>query len=389
MTEPPAPATETTLLVPQGEFELQRKPRDRNLRAWDAADEMLLKHVDESDFLSADSRILILNDAFGALSLALAAYPVFAWNDSWLAQQALRENLLANGYPADQVGMNEGVDFPTVAIDCALIKIPKSLALLEHQLFMLRPLLHSGSRVIAAGMARHIHSSTLERFETILGPTTTTRAVKKSRLVLVQRDLSLNEGQSPYPDSFELEVDRSYRISNHAGLFSRDRLDPGSRLLLEHMPVDERYRRIVDLGCGNGVIGLIAAAFNPSAGLLFRDESYMAVASARDNFRAAFGAERIADFVVGDCLQGVDDDSRDLVLVNPPFHQQHSRGDSIAWQMFKDARRVLVEGGELYVVGNRHLGYHAKLKKLFGNCDNVAANSKFVLLRACRRGTGR
>ena len=384
MSRQAMPTGECLLQVPQGEGELQRKPQDPTLRAWDAADELLLKHLDETVDLSAHSRVLVLNDSFGALSVALAGYPVFAWNDSWLAQQALRDNLLANGYPEDQVAMNEGIDFPAGLVDCALIKIPKTLALLEHQLYTLRPLLHEQSTVVAAGMARHIHSSTLERFETILGPTRTTRAVKKSRLVLVQRDLSLNEGQSPYPDEYQLEADRSYRIVNHANLFSRDRLDPGSRLLLEHMPVSPDYRRIVDLGCGNGVIGLVAAALNPDASLLFRDESHMAIASARENFRAAFGESREAEFGLGDCLQGVDNQSRDLVLINPPFHQQHSRGDTIAWQMLRDARRVLVDGGELCLVGNRHLGYHAKLKKLFGNCHQLAANSKFVLLGAFR-----
>jgi 23S rRNA (guanine1835-N2)-methyltransferase len=381
----PIPNAERKLLqVPQGEFVLLRKPDDPSLQAWDAADEMLLNHVDDGQFLAAQDRVLLLNDAFGALAVVLANQQVFSWNDSWLAQQALRENLQANGYAEDQVRTNDSMEFPSASVDCVLIKIPKTVALLEYQLYALRGILHHDSHIVAAGMARNIHSSTLELFETILGPTTTTRAVKKSRLVLVQRDHSLNEGQSRYPDSFELEVDRSYRIINHAGLFSRDRLDPGSRLLLEHMPTDEKNQRIVDLGCGNGVLGLIAAALNPGSTLLFCDESYLAIASARENFRTAFTGTRVAEFRVGDCLQGIDNDSRDLVLINPPFHQQHSIGDAVAWQMFKDARRVLVAGGELRIVGNRHLGYHAKLKKLFGNCATIAANKKFVILSATR-----
>jgi 16S rRNA (guanine1207-N2)-methyltransferase len=256
--------------------------------------------------------------------------------------------------------------------------------MLEYQLYALRGLLHHDTRIIAAGMARHIHSSTLELFESIIGPTTTTRAVKKSRLVLAQRDHSLNEGQSQYPGNFELEVDRSYQIINHAGVFSRERLDSGSRLLLENMAVGEQYRRIVDLGCGNGVLGLISAAMNPESTLLFCDESHMAIASASENFKNAYAGTREAEFRVGNCLQGVDSDSRDLVLSNPPFHLQHSIGDAIAWQMFKDSQRVLVSGGELRIVGNRHLGYHAKLKKLFGNCATIATNKKFVILSAIK-----
>jgi len=380
MNKPLSMTGHKVLLVPQGEFELVRNPRDELLQAWDAADEFLLNHLDEIKVLSRHGKLLILNDAFGALAVALANHPLYSWNDSCLAQQALRDNLLANGYPPDQVKTNPGIHFPTVTVDCVLIKIPKTLALLEHQLYALRQVLHHDTHIIAAGMARNIHRSTLELFETILGPTTTTRARKKSRLILVQRDQSLNQGQSPYPDSYELQVDETtYRIINHASLFSRDHLDRGSQLLLENMPVADRFRRIVDLGCGNGVIGIIAAALNPGASLLFCDESYMAIASAEENFQHAFARSREAAFRVDDSLQGVDP-GHDLVLINPPFHQQHSIGDAVAWQMFKQARRVLAAGGELRIVGNRHLAYHSKLKKLFGNCETIASDSKFVVL---------
>jgi 16S rRNA (guanine1207-N2)-methyltransferase len=150
------------------------------------------------------------------------------------------------------------------------------------------------------------------------------------------------------------------------------------------MPISDQYRRIVDLGCGNGILGIIAAALNPAANLLFFDASHMAIASASENFHHAFAQTRHVEFRVDDCLQSVAADSQDLVLINPPFHQQHSVGDAIAWKMFKDAQRVLVAGGELRLVGNRHLAYHAKLKKLFGNCETIAATTRFVILSSIK-----
>ena len=373
-----------TLTVPQGEFVLRRNPEDASLQAWDAADEFLLNHIHDTQFVRADDRVLLLNDSYGALALPLASHSPYSWNDSCLSQQGLRDNLLANGLSQEQVTINATIDFPATGVDCVLIKIPKTLAMLEYQLYALRAVLNQGARVIAAGMARHIHSSTLALFESIIGPTTTTRAVKKSRLILPQIDHSLNEGQSEYPSSYELEIDRSYQIVNHAGLFSRDRLDAGSRLLLENMAVGEQYQRIVDLGCGNGVLGLVAAVMNPASTLLFCDESHMAIASARINFQSAFTSAREAEFRVGNCLQGIEDDSRDLVLINPPFHLQHSIGDAIAWQMFKDARRVLAKGGELRIIGNRQLAYHIKLKRIFGNEKLIASNEKFVTQSAIK-----
>lgn len=52
--------------------------------------------------------------------------------------------------------------------------------------------------------------------------------------------------------------------------------------------------------------------------------------------------------------------------------------------MFVEARKALCSGGALYVVGNRHLGYHEKLKRIFGNSETVGSNPKFVVLRAVR-----
>ena len=66
-------------------------------------------------------------------------------------------------------------------------------------------------------------------------------------------------------------------------------------------------------------------------------------------------------------------------------HQQNAITDHIAWQMFKDAKSVLQNGGQLFVVGNRHLDYPNKLKKLFGNATTVATNQKFSILSATKR----
>ena len=109
----------------------------------------------------------------------------------------------------------------------------------------------------------------------------------------------------------------------------------------------------------------------------------MAVQSAAQNWQAALG-ERPVVIRADDGLAGQAAESLDLVLCNPPFHQQQVVGDFLAWRMFTQARAALVSGGELWIVGNRHLGYHAKLKRLFRGVEQVAATPKFVILRAIR-----
>jgi 16S rRNA (guanine1207-N2)-methyltransferase len=58
--------------------------------------------------------------------------------------------------------------------------------------------------------------------------------------------------------------------------------------------------------------------------------------------------------------------------------------DDIAWQMFTESKMALEPQGELWVIGNRHLAYHAKLKHLFGNCDVIASDNKFTLLKSIK-----
>jgi 23S rRNA (guanine1835-N2)-methyltransferase len=74
----------------------------------------------------------------------------------------------------------------------------------------------------------------------------------------------------------------------------------------------------------------------------------------------------------------------DIVLCNPPFHQGHVVGDGVAWQMFANARESLRMGGQLWIVGNRHLEYHTKLARLFSGVRQLADHPKYVVLAATR-----
>ena len=227
--------------------------------------------------------MLILNDAFGALSCALAEHKPYSIGDSYISELATRENLRLNGIDESSVKfLDSTADYPQQP-GVVLIKVPKTLALLEQQLRALRKVVTSDTRIIAGAKARDIHTSTLELFEKVLGPTTTTLAWKKARLI----NCTFNEPQlADAPQTvWPLDLcgtDEPYQMHNHASVFSRSNLDIGARFFLEHLPKDIEGS-IADLGCGNGVIGLKALELNPNADMLFCDESYMAVASAQMN----------------------------------------------------------------------------------------------------------
>ena len=376
-----------------GSYKLRRYPQRKkeSLRAWDAADEYVLNHLAENNLLQPGSTLLIVNDGFGGLSLPLNNFEPVVMTDSYLSMQAISSNLESNGIDEDAVVVINSLQAPDSVLikkaDIVLIKLPKSLAMLEDQLHRVRPALDSSTIIIAAGMTKNIHMSTMALFEKIIGATKTSLARKKSRLIFCYFDKDLEPAENPYPQSYESGYslgDDELEIINHAAVFSREKLDIGTRLFLENLPVDEKYKTIVDLGCGNGVLGLIAAIKNPAADLIFTDESYMAVESSISNFLSVFNETREAEFLQTDCLQGVADNSVSLILCNPPFHQNNAINDDIAWQMFTESKAALAAKGELWVIGNRHLGYHAKLKHLFGHCDVMASNKKFTLLKATK-----
>ncbi|MFJ8942541.1 methyltransferase [Streptomyces sp. NPDC102395] len=392
------------MTTPWGELTLARHPEDPRdrLRAWDAADAYLLRHLAEQD-VPADGTVVVLGDRWGALVTALAAHgPTGAAGapapapratqitDSWLGQEATRANLARNGVAPGTVRLLTTQDPVPSRVDVLLVRVPKSLALLEDQLLRLAPSLHAGTVVVGAGMVKEIHTSTLQLFERILGPTRTSLAQQKARLIFCappspERQIPSNPWPYHYdlPDGIGALSGRP--VVNHAGVFCADRLDIGTRFFLRHLPRTQGEQRVVDLGCGNGIVGTAVALADPRAEVLFTDESFQALASAEATYKAN-GAPGRAEFRVGDGLAGLADGSVDLVLNNPPFHSHQATTDATAWRMFTGARRALRPGGELWVVGNRHLGYHVKLRRLFGNSELVAGDPKFVVLKAVKRG---
>jgi len=214
---------------------------------------------------------------------------------------------------------------PERSIDLLIIKIPKTTALLVDQ---------------------------LARIRTYVGPLTTSLARKKARLLFPVFDDSLQVPQTTYPETFE-DSFLPFPISGHANVFSRD---------LEQYPVMQRISanhdgsnsHVVDLACGNGVLGLMYQRMYPQAHLRFTDESYSAVDSAKHNYAVWFPEQTVA-------------------------------ADQVAIRLFASAKRCLKKGGDLWVVANRHLAYDSRLKRLFGNCKSIAKNGKFAVYRVVQR----
>lgn len=389
--------------TPFGHFNLKRIPdTDKNLQAWNSADRYILKQVfqwsQEEKLDLYKSKILILNDAFGALSVAMSEFYCDSYSDSFVSHNATMMNIKHNcPENSDNVTFIKSTEALTQKYDLIIFKEVKSKSFLKEQMFKLANVLNPGALIIGGFMAKNLQKNTLEMISGILGPTHASLAWKKARLLFVSTEneplKSEHTASSSSTDvdvvTYQLEGSKEL-IYNLANVFSRNKLDIGTRFFLQHFPnydsiQEKKYKHIIDLGCGNGVLALKAAKTFPDAAITCIDESYMAIASAQMTIESNLNADnRKISYIAANGLNDYEQESADLILCNPPFHQQYVIGDEIAWQMFKDSKKVLKKGGELWIVGNRHLGYHLKLKKIFGNQKITATNNKFVIIKAVK-----
>lgn len=374
----------TELALHERTLSLFRYPKRSNetLQAWDAGDEYLINHIEEMG-LEPNQHILILNDNFGALSCWLSAnHRVTMMSDSFISQTGTRENLALN--QCNSVSFATTIEPIANDIDLVLMQLPKSNRHLTWQLSQLRSALDSSVPVIAVNKAKDIHSSTLKLFEKHLGETKTSLAWKKHRLVFSQANVA---NPQPVSANTRWNVDgENIELNNLPNVYSGESLDLGARFMIQHLPTNPNLKHVLDLGCGNGVLSVKMGQLNPEIKLTCVDESFMAVESARQNLIENLGEDREIECIANNCLEGLERNDVDMIMCNPPFHQQQAITDHIAWQMFCDAKQILRVGGQLLVIGNRHLGYDGKLARLFGksNVKVVAANKKFVILQATK-----
>jgi len=360
------------------------KSNDTSLKAWNAADEYLLDWCNNNLSKTAQST-LIINDQFGALTCSLNELKPYYWTDSFLSYTAIQNNLNANQLEQNLNHINQSdrlIDGITsdvgLKFDLVIIRVPKHNSLLAYQLESIRPFVHPKTTLIAAGMTKEIHKSTLKLFESIIGPTTTSLAKKKARMIFPQYQLKSENSNQHQQQTAQFIIKSNNLVSyGYPGVFSRESLDIGSRVLLQYLPETQTQQQLIDLGCGTGVLGTSAALRNPSLKVTFTDESWLAIRSAEKTFLTNTNSS--ASYKVTNVLEGLPDNQYDYVLCNPPFHQQNVQTLAIANKMFADASKKLRASGELRVVANRHLKYQGSLSRYFNEVKIISKDSKFIV----------
>jgi 16S rRNA (guanine1207-N2)-methyltransferase len=162
------------------------------------------------------------------------------------------------------------------------------------------------------------------------------------------------------------------------GVFSWDRLDPGSALLIETLPA--LAGRGADFGCGIGVLSHAVLKSSKVKALTLIDVDRRAVEAARRNVDDSRVDLRWADLRTAPAGLA----NLDFVVMNPPFHQGGIEDQGLGQSFVATAAKVLRRGGSLWLVANRHLPYEGVLKPLFARVEVRAEERGFKVFEARR-----
>ncbi len=164
------------------------------------------------------------------------------------------------------------------------------------------------------------------------------------------------------------------------GLFNWDRIDPGSELLIAHLP--PLKGRGADLGCGIGILAHAALAGGACAQMTLIDIDERALAVAERNTHVAGVTTLWADVRTAKTLPT----GLDFVVTNPPFHDVGTEDRSLGQSFITRAAEMLRPGGVLWLTANRHLPYEETLTPLFDSVELIAQAKGFKVY-AARKAT--
>lgn len=287
--------------------------------------------------------------------------------------------LLAAGYPS--VPTVDGLD-PEDGYAAALVLPDRQTALARASLAEAVARVRPGGTVVIAAPKNLGGNRRLSELQTLVGD-----VVRASK-----HHCRIGLGAVPADPADEVAAWRALDtpqqvldgLWSRPGLFSWDRPDPGSALLVEHLP-DDLGPTVLDLGVGPGWLSRRLLDGQPRLRTLHAlDADGRAVALARRNLEDVREDVAVhlhwADATGPLPVHGVD-----AVVTNPPFHTDGATHTAVGQAFLRGAHAALRPGGVLWAVANTQLPYERTLRETFGAFDELVVRGRYKILRAKKR----
>ena len=175
--------------------------------------------------------------------------------------------------------------------------------------------------------------------------------------------------------------DKEFCFNTDNGVFSKSKLDFGTRCLLENLPLEEIKGEILEVGCGYGVIPIILTRIVDKIDSFDAvDVNKRALHLAEMNKKENFSPK--VNFFLSNCYQNINK-KYDVIISNPPIRA----GKNIVYEIVMNARNYLKEDGKLFIVINKDQGaksLYKDLEKVY-KCELINKKKGFWIIKCILR----
>lgn len=308
---------------------------------------------------------LVLGDPHprGADAFEEAGCRVVRWD------RVLREDVEVSPWP------------PEGGFSTAAIRLPKAKDELEMLVHAAVARLEPGGALLVYGANDEGIRSAGSRLSPLVGPVDTVMHKNRCRVVRAERPVEVPELRptlEAWRQSWILEVDgREREWVSYPGVFAHGRLDPGTALLLDVLPSPAPGSRVLDFGCGSGVVGGVLLEREPSLQMDLLDVDTVALEAARLNVpdgRTVLGGG------VGELETG----PYAWIVSNPPYHDGKAETLEAATALIREAPDRLTRDGVLALVVQRRLPVEEHLDATFSSVESLGADETYRVWRGRR-----
>lgn len=332
--------------------------------------------LDEAQKIAPDGRWL----ALGGEALLPGELSRFAGDVEWIPVD-VRERDKADGRVVVRDTFDGG------SYERVVLPMPPDRELARRWLVTARKALKPGGILILAGANAEGGKSVVSDARRLFGPPLLEHYRQKHRIAQFLAGSDQEEAPSwacadgIVPGtwkSFEIvAAGDTLTLDTMPGVFAGSRLDAGTQLLLDNLEVHPGSR-VLDVGCGVGIIGLRASQMGASHVDLV-DANLLAIQAASRNLERLGVAGRT---VASDVFSSVAGERYDLITSNPPFHRGKQIDYSVADRLIHEAPSHLTPDGRLLIVANAFLAYGKKMEAVFRHVETVASTLQYHVLAA-------